>query len=296
MEKWILQRVFYMKILEVPLLSLAFLLSWTAVRIRRCSFLVQGVLAKYLIPKICSSVLCKAFDFALRVAKMRMIHFMIRCFSFSWFLAFSVCFRIADGRSIGTEFSIELMSEASSEWRRWTEDCWNALGFKTLETDWRMDNWNYSYWIEHRPYCNQAKSREWCFRFYWPLFLASAIFNAVGLPFLEKMMKTPIQDAYDSSYCCVALSFILKLEYKLFGIIVSVTYLSFKSRLFNWSFRCFKCWRNRKTYNSEPIFFIFSLLFGTILLYVLYNQIWLFESRLSVITLWFCLFCRHVAP
>ncbi|KAK8794083.1 hypothetical protein WA171_003209 [Blastocystis sp. BT1] len=38
---------------------------------------------------------------------------------------------------------------------------------------------------------------------------ASAIFNAVGLPFLEKMMKTPIQDAYDSSYCCVALSFIL---------------------------------------------------------------------------------------
>ena len=96
-----------MKILEVPLLSLAFLLS--------CSFLEQGVLAKYLIPKICSSVLCKAFDFALRVAKMRMIHFMIRCFSFSWFLAFSVCFRIADGRSIGTEFSIELMSEASSE-------------------------------------------------------------------------------------------------------------------------------------------------------------------------------------
>ena len=61
----------------------------------------------------------------------------------------------------------------------------------------------------------------------------AALLSPAALPFLEKMMKTPIQDAYDSSYCCVALSFILKLEYKLFGIIVSVTYLSFKSRLFN---------------------------------------------------------------
>ena len=104
-----------MKILAVPLLSLVFLLSWTAVRIRSYSSLERGVLVKFLIPKICSSVLCMAFDFSLRVAKMRMIHFMIRCFSFSWFLAFSVCFRIADGRNIGTEFSIEFMPEASSK-------------------------------------------------------------------------------------------------------------------------------------------------------------------------------------
>ena len=40
--------------------------------------------------------------------------------------------------------------------------------------------------------------------------VAIQIFHAVGLPFLEKLLSSPVEDFYDSSYCAVGLAFLRK--------------------------------------------------------------------------------------